>query len=90
MACQLSNGTALCSAHADGGQNTLPFRHHHCYDYRAAYLNPHMIHKTLKNKTLKVIKKGIRTDHPASHYGLLDLHPEDDKTAHSGEFYQNK
>lgn len=57
MACQLSNGTALCSAHADGGQSTLLFRHHHCYDYRAAYLSPHMIHKTLKNKTLKTIKK---------------------------------
>lgn len=53
MAYQLSNGTALCSAHADGagegGQSTLLFCHH-CYDYRAAYLNPHMIHKTQKIK----------------------------------------
>ena len=41
-----------------GGPSTLLYSlHHHCYDYRAAYLNPHMIHKTLKNKTLKMIKK---------------------------------
>lgn len=75
-----------------GRQSALLFRHYHCYDYRAAYLNPHMIHKTLKNKNNEndFKEKGIRTDHPASHYTLLDFQPEDDKTAYSEEFRQNK
>lgn len=51
-----------------------------------------MIHKTLKNKNNEndFKEKGIRTDHPASHYTLLDFQPEDDKTAYSEEFRQNK
>lgn len=73
MAYQLSNGTALCSAHADGagegGQSTLLFCHH-CYDYRAAYLNPHMIHKTQKIK-----KKGIRKDHPNQSLQTIGFSP---------------
>ena len=69
--------------------STLLFCQYHCYDIRAANLNPHMIHRSLRNKILKMMK-GIGADHPASHYGLLDFHPEDDKTAYFGKIHQNK
>lgn len=36
-----------------GVGTTNLFHPYHCYDYRAAYLNPYMIHKTLENKQWK-------------------------------------
>lgn len=35
-------------------------------------------------------KKEIGTDHPVSHYTLLDFQPEDDKTAYCEALCQNK
>lgn len=68
-------------------QSTL-FVYHHHYDYRAAYLEPHRIRKSLKSSEND--KKGIRPDHPGIVIKDYWIFTQNDKTAYLGKFNQNK